>query len=104
MFSVLVQGPAMAPTLRDGDEVLVRRGGRAIRPGDVVVAEFASRPGRIVVRRAARQVPGGWWLTSDNPFGGDTSETLGPATVIGRVLFRWWPRPGQLPGPPVFLS
>ena len=33
---VLVTGPSMAPTLRHGDAVLVRRGGRAVRPGDIV--------------------------------------------------------------------
>ena len=54
LFAVLVRGPSMAPTLRDGDAVLVRRGGRAIRPGDVVVARFRARPDLLVVKRAVR--------------------------------------------------
>ena len=39
LFAVLVKGPSMAPSLRDGDALLVWRGGRA-RPGQVVVARF----------------------------------------------------------------
>ena len=54
LFAVLVQGPSMVPTLRHGDALLVRRGGRAIRPGDVVVARFRARPDLLVVKRAVR--------------------------------------------------
>ncbi|MEV6525313.1 S24/S26 family peptidase [Longispora sp. NPDC051575] len=104
MFTVLVEGPSMTPTLRDGDRLIARRGGRAIRPGDLVVARFRARPDTIVVRRVARQVPDGWWLTSDNPFGGDDSHTLGAAEILGRILFRASPRPGPLHGPPAILS
>ena len=53
MFLVLVAGPSMAPTLRHGDALLVRRT-RRIRPGDVVVARFRSRPDLLVVKRAIR--------------------------------------------------
>jgi phage repressor protein C with HTH and peptisase S24 domain len=87
---VLVQGPSMAPTLRHGDAVLVRRGA-AVRPGDVVVGVFAARPGLLVVKRAVRQVDGGWWLESDNDLVTDDSRQYGPATVCGRVVWRYWP-------------
>ena len=87
---VLVHGPSMVPTLRHGDAVLVRRGG-AVRPGDVVVGEFRSRPGLLVVKRAVRREAGGWWLESDNPAVTDDSRRYGPADVHGRVVVRYWP-------------
>jgi phage repressor protein C with HTH and peptisase S24 domain len=53
--AVLVRGPSMAPTLRHGDAVLVRHGGRPVQPEDIVVARFHSRPELLVVKRAVRQ-------------------------------------------------
>lgn len=94
-FTALVQGPSMAPTLRHGDRILVRRT-RAARAGDVVVGCFRSRPGLLVVKRVARADADGWWLTGDNPFGSDDSAAYGTADVIGRVTFRWWPQPVRL--------
>ena len=95
MFAVLVKGPSMAPALRDGDALLVRRGGR-VRPGDVVVARFRSRPELLVVKRAVRAQEGGWWLHGDNEFVTDDSRAYGVADVIGRVVLRYWPRPRRL--------
>jgi nickel-type superoxide dismutase maturation protease len=94
-FAVLVQGPSMAPTLRAGDALLVRRGGR-VRAGDVVVARFRSRPDLLVVKRAVREQDGGWWVRGDNEFGTDDSRAYGVADVIGRVLCRYFPRPSRL--------
>ncbi|HEY0698806.1 MAG TPA: S24/S26 family peptidase [Micromonospora sp.] len=93
LFAVLVTGPSMAPTLRHGDALLVRRGGRPVRPGDVVVAEFRSRPGLLVVKRAVRPVDGGWWVCGDNELVTDDSRRYGVADLGGRVVFRYWPRP-----------
>jgi len=95
LFAVLVKGPSMVPALRDGDALLVRRGGR-IRPGDVVVARFRSRPDLLVVKRAVRAQDGGWWLQGDNDFVTDDSRAYGVADVIGRAVLRYWPRPGRL--------
>lgn len=90
---VLVTGPSMAPTLRHGDAVLVRRGGRAVRPGDIVVAVFRSRPDLLVVKRAVRPTDGGWWVRGDNDLVTDDSRAHGVADVWGRVIARYWPRP-----------
>lgn len=83
----------MAPTLRHGDALLVRRGGRPVRPGDVVVATFRSRPDLLVVKRAVRVEQGGWWVRGDNDLVTDDSRGYGVADVVGRVLLRYWPRP-----------
>ena len=85
----------MTPALRSGDCLIVRRGGR-VRPGDVVVGQFRSRPGLLVVKRAVREVEGGWWLEGDNEFVTDDSRAYGVADVIGRAILRYWPRPGRL--------
>jgi phage repressor protein C with HTH and peptisase S24 domain len=90
LFTALVRGPSMAPTLRDGDAILVRRAG-GVRPGDVVVVEFAGQSG-LMVKRAVRAVDGGWWVEGDNTFVADDSRRYGAATVVGRVVLRWWPR------------
>jgi phage repressor protein C with HTH and peptisase S24 domain len=85
----------MVPTLRSGDALVVRRGGR-VRAGDVVVARFRSRTGLLVVKRAVRPQDGGWWVEGDNPLIEDDSRAYGVADVIGRVLIRYYPRPGRL--------
>jgi nickel-type superoxide dismutase maturation protease len=92
-FAALVHGPSMVPTLRHGDALLIRRGDRGVRPGDVVVVRFAARPGSLFVKRVDRRVDGGWWVLGDNEFVTDDSRTYGAAEVVGRVLLRWWPRP-----------
>ena len=95
LFAVLVRGPSMVPTLRAGDALIVRRGGR-VRTGDIVVAEFRSRPGLLVVKRVAAERDGGWWLLGDNEFVQDDSRAHGVADVLGRVIFRYYPRPFRL--------
>jgi nickel-type superoxide dismutase maturation protease len=94
-----VTGPSMSPTVRSGDRLLVRRADH-VRPGDVVLARFPSRPELLVVKRVRRPAPGGHWVEGDNPFVADDSRAFGTAVVVGRVLCRVWPRPGRLPPPP----
>jgi phage repressor protein C with HTH and peptisase S24 domain len=96
LLPVLVRGPSMAPTLRHGDAVLARRGGRPVRPGDVVVARFRSRPDLLVIKRAVRIDEGGWWLESDNAVITDDSRSYGVADVEARVVLRYWPRPRRV--------
>ncbi|WP_255436346.1 S26 family signal peptidase [Actinoplanes solisilvae] len=95
LLAVLVKGPSMVPVLRDGDALIVRRGVR-VRAGDVVVARFRTRPDLLVVKRAVRPDGGGWWIQGDNPLIEDDSRAYGVADVIGRVLFRYYPRIGRL--------
>jgi nickel-type superoxide dismutase maturation protease len=95
---VRVVGPSMSPTVRSGDRLLVRRvrSAGAVRPGDVVVARFPSRPELLVVKRVRRAVPEGHWVEGDNQFVADDSRAFGPAVVVGRVVGRLWPGPGRL--------
>jgi hypothetical protein len=100
---VLVVGPSMVPTLRSGDAVLVRRGA-PIRPGDVVLATFRSRPDLMVIKRAVRPAGGGWQVASDNPFAGGDSSVHGIADIHGRALLllaRGWVPRRLSTGPPV---
>ena len=93
LLPVLVRGPSMAPTLRHGDALIARSGGRPPRPGDVVVARFRSRPDLLVVKRVVRADGSGWWLEGDNAVVTDDSRAYGEADVVARALFRYWPRP-----------
>jgi nickel-type superoxide dismutase maturation protease len=90
VFAALVHGPSMAPALKHGDAVLVFRTTR-IRPGDVVVARFRTRPELLVVKRAVRRQDGGWWIRGDNDLVTDDSRVYGVADVIGKVVVRYWP-------------
>ena len=94
-----VRGPSMAPAVRSGDRLLVRRvpPGARLRPGAVVLARFPSRPELLVVKRIARGIDGGFWVEGDNPFVTDDSRAFGVAVVVGRVVGRLWPRPGRVP-------
>ena len=94
LLRVEVAEQSMLPALRPGDWLLARRT-RRIRPGQVVLAWHPSRPGFLLVKRAARRVEGGWWLQSDNPAAGAAdSGRFGPVPeekIVGRVLVRYWP-------------
>jgi len=94
VYAVLVVGPSMAPTLRHGDALLVRRTNTG-RPGAVAVVRFAGEQ-TLYVKRLAHRVDGGWWALGDNPIGSSDSRDYGPAQVVGRVLLRWWPRPTRV--------
>jgi signal peptidase I len=97
-----VTGPSMVPTVRSGDLLLVRRvrPSDVVRPGDVVLARFLSRPELLVVKRVLRAVPGGHWVEGDNALVTDDSRAFGTAVVVGRAVARLWPRPGRLSAPP----
>ncbi|MGA9749553.1 MAG: S26 family signal peptidase [Nocardioides sp.] len=92
----IVHGRSMVPTLRAGDRLLVIHGGTP-RAGGLVVVRFPE--GVVAVKRAARRVPGGWWVEADNPVEGVDSRQLGVVReedVVARVLLRLWPFPRPL--------
>jgi nickel-type superoxide dismutase maturation protease len=100
LLRVAVAEQSMEPALRDGDWLLVWRGlsaGRParVRPGQAVIARHPGRPTFFLVKRVARRLPDGWWLSSDNPAAGAVdSRSFGPvppALIEGRVLGRYWP-------------
>jgi nickel-type superoxide dismutase maturation protease len=109
LWRVAVAERSMEPALLPGDWLLVMRRIRAggavprIRPGQLVIARHPGQPGMLLVKRAARREPDGWWLESDNPEAGAVdSRAFGvvPGGLIeGRVLLRYWPprRPGASP-------
>ena len=90
VFAVLVRGPSMVPTLRDGDALLAVRT-TSVHSGSVVLARFRSRPDLLVVKRAVRQADDGWWIEGDNGAVADDSRRYGVADVVGRVVLRYWP-------------
>ena len=80
----------MAPTLRHGDALLVRRTSVG-RSGMVAVVRFGADPA-LYVKRLVHPADGGWWALGDNAAASSDSRTYGVAQVVGRVLLRWWPR------------
>ena len=98
LWRVAVVERSMEPALHPGDWLLAWRGtrpGRAvrIRPGQLVIARHPARPDLLLVKRAARHEPSGWWLSADNRGAGAAdSRTFGvvPDVLIeGRVLLRY---------------
>jgi nickel-type superoxide dismutase maturation protease len=84
----------MLPTFRPGDWLVIRRGGRPIRTGDVVVAMRPDRTALLIVKRAVRRDGQSWWLLGDNAQSSDDSRLFGAvpdANLVGRVAFRYWP-------------
>lgn len=99
LWRVAVAERSMEPTLRPGDWLVAWRGFRpgqppAVRAGQIVIARHPGRAGMLLVKRAVREEPGGWWLESDNPGAGAVdSRWFGPVPadlIEARVLLRYW--------------
>jgi nickel-type superoxide dismutase maturation protease len=98
VWRVAVAERSMEPALSPGDWLLVRRRMRAGRPpriraGQLVIARHPHHRELLLVKRAARRLPGGWWLESDNPYAEAVdSRRFGPVPpdlIEGRVLCRY---------------
>ncbi|SEF82843.1 nickel-type superoxide dismutase maturation protease [Thermomonospora echinospora] len=94
--AVAVTGESMSPTLREGDLLLVRRGGRPVAAGDVVVARHPTEAERLIVKRAVHRADDGWWLESDNQRAAGRQDSwdfgaVPDGLVVGRVVARYWP-------------
>ena len=84
LTAIRVEGDSMEPTLRDGDEILVERGGRSARAGIYVVRiDEALMVKRLDTSRADLLV-----LISDNPAYPPVEVPAGEAEVIGRVVWK----------------
>ena len=91
LTAVRIAGPSMEPALHSGDWWLVRTVGH-IRPGDVLLLRHPARPDLLVVKRAVRREPDGWWVEGDNAEWSDDSRGFGavpPDRVIGCLLIRY---------------
>ena len=91
---VAVTGHSMAPTLRDGEWVLVDRSAyrrRPPSPGELVIAETAD--GSFIKRVAEQREPATLLLAGDAPSSGEHRHdvTVGMSAVSGRPWFRYWP-------------
>jgi phage repressor protein C with HTH and peptisase S24 domain len=82
----------MEPTLREGDQLLVRYGARP-RAGRLAVVRLpGGRP--LSVKRLGVLDGSGWWVERDNPAEGVDSWQVGPVPaedVLAVVLLRYWP-------------
>lgn len=83
---IRVAGESMAPTLRDGDDILIDRDDAAARLRDGI---YVLRVGdALIVKRVALRAGGGVAVLSDNPASPDWPDTDRAAlTVIGRVIW-----------------
>lgn len=97
-----VYNPSMEPTLRPGDQLVVRYGGR-VRAGDVVVLRHPFQHDLLIVKRVVRRLPGrngeaGWWVRGDNPAVRNDSREFGVVPdelLVARAWLRVRPRRGH---------
>lgn len=86
-----VEGNSMAPTLNDGDVVLVKHS-RRVKIGDVVLAQHPYKQSVKVLKRISEvDDKGRYILTGDNPEESTDSRTFGSisaADVLGKVIGR----------------
>lgn len=84
LSAIAVTGDSMAPTLRDGDEILVDRTPRKLTDGIHVVRVEDS----LLVKRLDTGRPGTIALVSDNPAYRPLELSPADVTVVGRVVWK----------------
>ncbi|MFE2943218.1 nickel-type superoxide dismutase maturation protease [Streptomyces sp. NPDC059255] len=92
-----VTGPSMYPTLRHGDQLLVRYGA-PVKAGDVAVLRHPLQQDLLIVKRLVEWRDGGWWVLGDNPGAEGDSRVFGTVPeelLLGRVRVRYRPLGGQ---------
>lgn len=104
---VEVRGRSMAPTLLQGDRLLVVRG--APRTGDVALAADPRDGRRELIKRVTRVVDGAVELRGDNPAASTDARTFGTlpaADVRWRAVAVYWPlsRAGRIGPAPARLT
>jgi signal peptidase I len=99
LWRVAVAERSMEPSLHPGDWLLAWRGlgprrPPRVRPGQLVVARQPGQQDLLLVKRAVRRLPDGWWLESDNTAAGMVdSRTFGPVPfqlIQARIILRYW--------------
>jgi nickel-type superoxide dismutase maturation protease len=84
-----VEGDSMAPTLNDGDTVLIMPRAKA-QPGDIVLAKHPYKQTVKILKRISDVDAGGRYnLVGDNPDGSTDSRVFGtvPASdLLGKVV------------------
>lgn len=84
LSAIAVAGDSMAPTLQDGDEILVDRTVRALSEGIHVLRH----EGNLLVKRIERGPGGAVRLISDNKVYDPIECPAGSIDVIGRVVWK----------------
>jgi phage repressor protein C with HTH and peptisase S24 domain len=84
LSAIAVTGDSMAPTLRDGDEILVDRTPRKLTDGIHVVRVEDS----LLVKRLDTGRPGTIALVSDNPAYRPLELSPADVIVVGRVVWK----------------
>jgi nickel-type superoxide dismutase maturation protease len=91
---VVVSGPSMLPTLRDGDRCMVRRT-RRVAPGELVVFVDPVEPRRLILKRVSEVMPSGIVVAGDNPGASRDSRDYGVVPrylLVGVARYRYSPR------------
>ena len=86
----------MAPSFVAGERVLVNKTaywfGRSPKVGDVVVLRDPRERERMMIKRIADELDGGWLVEGDNASESTDSRTFGPVgreLIVGKVLGRY---------------
>ena len=87
---VVVDGPSMAPTLRQGERATALRRWRRVRVGDVVVVVDPRDPERWLIKRCVARTRGLLDLRGDNPDQSTDSRHFGmvPASSVAYLVLQ----------------